>query len=382
MIYLDNAATTALGAHARAALEAALDAPAGNSSALHTLGVRTSRSLGEARAVVGASVGVPADNVVFTSGGTEANALALLGASARHRRGGHVICAAVEHPSVLENCRLIAESEGWTLTELPVTPEGRVSPETLAQALRPDTRLVSVGHANNVLGTLQPIRRLVRALGAQRRRVVVHCDAVQSFMKAPVDVRRLGVDLLSLSAHKVHGPLGVGALVLRPGVWLAPLWRGGGQVSGRRAGTPNVPGALSFAAAIGDAAWGGARERMRALRDRLEHSLNTRITGLRRNGPADSERLPNILHVSLPKVRSEPLLHAVEERGVCASAGSACHASTGSLSHVLRAIGYTEESTWGHLRLSLSRDTTEAEIDAAAESVAAAHASLVAAGVA
>lgn len=381
MIYLDNAATTSLGDAARAALLGALAAPPGNPAALHAPGVAAGQALERARAVVARAVGAPSESVVFTSGGSEANALALLGVASRGRQGGHLICASIEHASVLETCRRIGAAEGWELTELPVDPDGLVSPEALREALRPDTRLVSVGHANNVLGTVQPLRRLVRALGTRRSRVVVHCDAVQSFLKAPVDLRRLGVDLLSLSAHKVHGPQGVGALVVRPGVWIEPLWRGGEQEQGRRAGTPNVAGAVSFAAAIDDPAWTGARERVRTLRDRLASLLRERLPDLRHNG-STTERLPNILHISLPGVRSEPLLHALEALGVCASVGSACHASAGSLSHVLRAIGYREGDTWGHLRLSLSRDTTASEIDRAADAVAQAHRQLLSAGVA
>jgi len=373
VIYLDNNATTQVAPEVRAALEPLLTRPLGNPAALHQLGVDAHTLLQEARTIVAAAVGLPASGLVFTSGGSEANALALLGVARRRRRPGHLLVSAIEHPSVLETCRALGE-EGWALTELPVDAHGLVDPAAVAAQLRPETVLVSIAHGNHIVGTLQPLRDIVRAVRRQRADVLIHTDGVQSFLKEPLDLRAVGVDLVSLSAHKVHGLPGSGALVCGPGVTLRPLWRGGLQEAGRRAGTPNLLGAVAFGVAVtrGLATRASDVPRLRQLRDRLQTLLQEAIPGLRVNGHPTA-RLPGHLHVSLPGVSSEPLLHALEARQVIASAGSACHAAARALEPVLVQLGYRDSERWGHLRLTLSRETTAEEVDHAAAAIVAAQ---------
>ena len=374
--YLDNAATTRLAPQVREAMVPWLGEQVGNPSSLHRFGLAAGRAVAAARRTVAATLGCSHDEVVFTSGGTEADALAVLGAARAARRPGHVLVSAVEHPAVLESARLLT-SRGWRVDELEVDSAGRVDPDRLLAALRPDTRLVSVMHVNHELGTVQPIAEVARAVHAANPEAVVHCDAVQSFGKLPVDVRSLGVDLLSLSAHKIHGPMGVGALYVRSGVRIVPLLGGGGQERGLRPGTENVPGVvgLAEAAALADEEAMTERRRISSLRDDLWAGLAERVDGIRSNGPTGTDRVCSHLHVSVPGLDSEPLLHALEARGVYASAGSACHARRAATSHVLRAIGRTERGE-AHLRLSLSRETTGAEVGVALEAVPDAVASL------
>jgi len=367
LIYLDNAATTRLGAAARAALEPWLGERFGNPAALHALGVQAATALEAARRTVARSLGGGPQELTFCSGASEANALAIFGVARRRRKPGHLICSAVEHSSVLESCRALVEREGFRLTELPVDGSGRVAPADVVAALQPDTQLIAIQHSNNEIGTVQPIQAIVRALAQAGSTVPVHCDAVQSYLKLPLDLRRLGVASLAVSGHKVHGPLGVGALLRRPGLHLVPLWGGGSQEGGLRPGTPNLPAIVGLAAAVEDglAVRAAVSERMATLRDRLQDALVADVPGLRVNG-LPGERLPSCLHVSLPGLRSEPLLHALAAQGLYASAGSACHAAQRSPSHVLRAIGVPESQPWAHLRLSLGRETEPEEIELAA----------------
>ena len=366
IIYLDNAATTRVSEEVRDAMLPFLGERVGNPSSTHRLGVQARRALSGARKVVARSLGASPADLVFTSGGTEANALAILGTARRRKRPGHIICSAIEHASVIETCRELVRSEGWSLSEIPVDGDGMVSPEDVAAAVRGETVLLSLVHGNNIIGTVQPMREILRAALARKEDLVVHCDCVQSFLKEPTDLRGLGSSMVSVSGHKVHGPSGIGALATRSGVYLRPLWHGGSQEGGWRAGTQNLLGAVGFAAAVSSAMGSQKedRERMVCLRDRLIDGLLQEIPGARLNGHPD-QRLANNVHVSLSSVSSEPLLHALAARGLIASAGAACHSSARSPSHVLQAIGYSEARTWGHLRLTLSRFTRQEEIDSA-----------------
>jgi cysteine desulfurase len=384
-IYLDNAATTAPHPSVVEAMTRALTEVFGNPSSLHGKGVAAERLITEAREAVAASLGVSGGEIVFTSGGTEANNLALAGAAhgAAHRpaqggaRGGHVIVSAIEHSSVLSPARQLA-AEGFDITEIPVDAEGRVSPGHLAAALRSDTVVVSVMAVNNEIGTVQPLDELARVLRGHRAggaATLLHVDAVQAWGKIPLRPARMGIDLLSISGHKVHGPKGVGALFVRRGVRLAPLVRGGDQERAIRPGTENVPGIAGMGeAARLIAADGDAAAQMTALTRRLRDRLS-RIPDVRVNTP-QTGTAPHILNVSFPGARGETLLHRLEMDGVYVSTGSACHSRQPTPSHVLLAIGRDPDEATSSLRFSVGRFSTADDIDAAAAAVVTAVADL------
>jgi cysteine desulfurase len=303
----------------------------------------------------------------LTSGGTEADALAVIGAAAASR-GRHLVVSSLEHPAVLRSAEQLA-ARGFTLTQVPARPDGTIAPEAVVGALRPDTAVVAVMLVNNELGTVQPVAAIARALRAAGFRGHLHSDAVQAAGFLKVDVASLGADSVALSAHKLHGPKGVGALWVRPGARLEPLWDGGRQEKGLRSGTENVPGAVGFgkAAALARAtdAAGVAR-----LRDRLEAEIATALPSARPTVPPGTPRAPHVASLTLPGLPAEPILHALEARGVYVSAGSACASRTRGPSHVLKAIGLPDDVAV--LRFSLSRQTR-------AEDLAPAVAALVAA---
>ncbi|HEY3248386.1 MAG TPA: cysteine desulfurase family protein [bacterium] len=376
-IYLDNAATTRPDPSVVGAMTRALTEDFGNPSSLHGKGVSAERVISSARDAVAASLGVAAGEIVFTSGGTEANNLAVLGA-ARSARGRHVVVSAIEHASVLGPTRTLA-AEGFEVTTLPVDAAGRVSIPALTAALRPDTVLVSVMAVNNELGTIEPLDELARVIGAHRTggaTALFHVDAVQAWGKIALRPSRWGVDLLSISGHKVHGPKGIGALYIRRGVRLAALVSGGDQERAVRPGTENVPGI----AGMGEAARllatdiDGAAAQMSALTARLRDRL-LQIPGVTINTPPGGAA-PHILNATFSGARGETLLHRLEMDGIYVSTGSACHSHQPTPSHVLLAIGRTPEEAAASLRFSVSRSTTAAEIDAAAAAVDAAASEL------
>ncbi len=390
-VYLDNAATTRALPEVAAAVRRALEEDFGNPSSPHGLGVRAERLLRAAREEVAAALGVSPGEVVFTSGGTEANNLAVAGTARRLRgRGDHVVTTAVEHPSVLEACRSL-EEEGFRVTVLPCDALGLVSPETLAQALEPGTVLVSTMHVNNEVGAVQPLAAFAEVLARHRRGAggggsgrgggdrlpLWHVDAVQSFLHLPLEPRVLGVDLLSVSAHKVHGPKGAGALWVREGVELRPLIRGGGQEGGRRGGTENVPGIAGFAAAVaalrrlaeGQGGVAGLAARLAGLRDTLAGRIRELVPEAVVNGPAGArpaDAAPHILSVAFPGLRGEVLVRALEEEGVVAATGAACSARRRKPSHVLAAMGLPPAVREGTLRFSLAVTGTAADVETAA----------------
>ena len=376
-IYLDNAATTAPDPAVVQAVLRALTEEYGNPSSLHRRGLGAERLVTGAREIVARTLGVSPEEIVFTSGGTESNALALRGIASRFP-GRHLVTTAIEHSSVLTPLRRLA-ADGYELTVLPVDPAGRVTSEQVAEALRPDTVLVSVMAVNNEIGTIQPlsaIGALLRRHSAGGRAVVFHVDAVQAWGKIALSPREWSVDLMSLSAHKVHGPKGIGALYIRRGLDVTPLLGGGEQERGVRPGTENVPGivGLGEAARLILDAGDGAADRMRALRDRLRAGVGG-IGDVTVNTPEDGAA-PHILNVSFAGVRGETLLHRLEMDGIYTSTGSACHAHDPTPSHVLLAIGLTPELAGSSLRFSLSRATTPEQIDAAIAAVARAVAEL------
>lgn len=362
-IYLDYSATTPVDPQVREAMRPYFEGAFGNPSAAHALGREAKATLEQARETVAGLLGTAdKDEVVFASSGTEADNLALAGtAFAYQERGRHIITSAVEHAAVLETCTAL-ERGGFSVTYLPVNGHGVLDLEQLRRAIRPDTILVSLMHANNEVGMLFPLAEI----GAitKERGVLFHTDAVQSFGKVPLDVRHCKIDLLSLSAHKIYGPKGVAALYVRRGVRLQSLLRGGGQERGRRAGTENVPAivGLAEAARLMFLEMPGEGERMGKLRDRFEAGVLARIEGVRVNAQK-GPRLSHTSNLTFEGVEAQTLVAALDLEGIAVSAGSACHVGSLQPSHVLRAMGLSPEHVEGSLRFSLGRFTREEDID-------------------
>jgi len=359
-IYLDYAATTPVRPEVREAMLPLLGETFGNPSSVHRWGRDAKLKLEEARARIAALLGARPTEIIFTRGGTESDNLAILGRS-RHQRGAPVVCSAIEHRAVLKAARAAAE-EGAPLHLLPVDQDGVVVVDALDEVLEPKPAVVSVMWANNEVGAVQPIRELAeRSAGA---RVVFHSDAVQAFGKLHIRVDEVPVDLLSISAHKIGGPKGVGALYVRKGVRLEPLIHGGGHERGLRAGTEDVAGAVGFAVAaeLAHREREEQCERLGRLRDRLQAALVERVPDLVVNA-AGAERLPTILNVSVPGANNEMLLVLLDLEGIAASSGSACSSGGVDPSHVLTTMGLPAEVAGPSVRLSLGRETTEREID-------------------
>ncbi len=338
----------------------------GNASSVHTFGQQAKAELDTARTSIAALLGSEASEIVFTSGGTESDNLAIRGAADALEPAGrrHLVATAIEHEAVLNTVRAL-ERRGWSATLLPVDHTGIVAPEALRDAIRPDTALVSVMHANNEIGTIQPVAELAaitRAAGA-----LFHTDAVQSAGKIPVNVKALGVDLLSISAHKFGGPKGTGALWIRRGVRLVPYMTGGRQERGRRAGTENVPAlaGMGVAARLAVDALVHAGD-IAALRDRLEQAILDRVPGTVVNGDRD-RRVPNTSNISFEGIEAESLLIALDLEGVAISTGSACSSGTLEPSHVLRAMGLPNARARNSLRFSLGSTTTAGDVDFVAD---------------
>jgi len=359
-IYLDFNASTPVAPEVTARMQAVLNEPFGNPSSEHWAGEPARDAVEKARAGVAALLGCKAGEVVFTSGGSEANNHALKGVFfARQTERRHVITTQVEHPAVLAPCRFL-ESLGAKITCLPVDAFGRVDPDDIRRAVTPDTILISVMHANNEVGTIQPIAEIGRI--AREHGILLHTDAAQSVGKIPTKVGELGVDLLSVAGHKLYGPKGVGALYIRAGVQIEPLIHGAGHESGRRAGTENVLLDVGLGAACELAeSWIG-RPSNRELRDLFWRRLNEEFDrDVVLNGHP-SDRLPNTLNVSFPGRVGMEILHRLD--GVAASTGSACHSGAIELSPVLKAMRVPPETGMGAIRFSLGRTTTEEEIAA------------------
>ena len=365
MIYLDNAATTRVKPEVRAAMEPFLDRDYGNASSLHAAGRRARRALEDAREAVATGLGGDPKEVVFTAGATESNALAILGsAEALRSRGDHAVTSAIEHPSVLEAVARL-EQQGWRVSRLPVDAEGLVDPAALAKAVTPRTALVSIMSLNNEVGSIQPLAELRKAAPG----VVFHTDAAQAVGRIPVTVR--DVDLLTFSAHKMHGPKGVGGLWVRKGTPLTPQVRGGGQEFERRAGTENVAGIVGLASAMTLACSGQRADaaRMELLRERLRSGLE-KLGGVKVSGP-EERRSSHILNIAFEGVDGEAAILSLDAAGICVSSGSACASLSRQPSHVLLAMGVPPDVARGSLRFSLSSLTTNEDIDAALAAVPA-----------
>jgi cysteine desulfurase len=362
-IYLDYNATTPPLPDVVTAVGRVMATTHGNPSSVHTFGQQAKAELDHARSAVAALIGAEPSEVVFTAGGTEADNLALRGAAEALQPAGrtHIVTTGIEHEAVLNTVRAL-ERRGWSVTMLPVDHTGVVSPAALEAAIRPDTAIVSVMHANNEIGTIQPIAEL--AAIAHRHGAVMHCDAVQSVGKIPVSVKALGVDLLALAGHKFGGPKGTGALWIRRGVRLVSCLTGGKQERNRRAGTENVPALAGLGVAARAALDTGlaSAPAIAALRDHLEATILRTVPGTAINGDPD-RRVPNTSNISFEGIEAESLLIALDLEGVAVSTGSAC--SSGSLepSHVLRAMGLSQARGRNSLRFSLGAATTRDEVE-------------------
>jgi cysteine desulfurase len=367
-VYLDHNATTPLHPEALEAMRPYLTERFGNPSSVHAWGREARSALEAAReSLAGALGATDKDSVVFTGGGTEADNLALRGVMDTHPGGGHLIVTSVEHHAILHTVDHL-ERRGYRVTRLSVDEDGRLDPEDVRRAIGPQTLLVSAMHGNNETGVLFPIREI--AAICRERGVPLHTDAIQSFGKLPVDVEALGVDLLSISGHKIGGPKGIGALYVRRGTKMVSLHTGGWQERSRRGGTENVAGAIGFARAAelmrDDLERAGRR--MAELRDRLESGLSAAIPEVRRNGDPTA-RLPQTSSLAFPGTEAESLILALDLCGIGVSSGAAC--SSGSLepSHVLTAMGLPHDRVQSSVRFSLGRETTVEEIDCVLETL-------------
>lgn len=357
-VYLDYNATTPLDGEVLQQMLPYLQDHFGNPSSIHWFGQQARRAVDLARAQVADLIGADPSEIVFCSGGTEADNLAISGAVPQ--REGHLITSAVEHPAVLSTCQAL-QQQGVRVTTLPVDGEGRVNPRDVADSIAEDTALISVMLANNDVGTLQPVAEI--AALARQRGILMHTDAVQAAGKLPVDVQQLDVDLLSLSGHKIHGPKGCGALYLRRGVQIASLLHGGAHERGRRAGTENVASivGLGRACQLARSRVDDDARRQAELRDRLQQGILDRIEGARVNGHP-VHRLPNTLNVSFDGIDGEDLQMSLDLMGIAVSTGSACASGTTEPSHVLTAMGRSQTEARGAIRLSVGRGTTDEEV--------------------
>lgn len=364
-VYLDNAATTPPHPEVIEAVSSVMLENYANPSSLHYAGKQASKVLNEARAVVARHINARSSEIIFTSGGTESNNLALRGAmKVQPPEKNHIVISAIEHKAVLKAVKEM-EREGFEVTRVAPDHHGRITPDAVEKALRPSTALVSVMLVNNEIGTVQPVREIAQRVHSKD--ALVHTDAVQALGKVRVDVEDLNVDFLTLSGHKVHGPKGVGTLYVRKGVKMYPTQLGGGQEQGRRAGTENVPGIVGFAKAVellGKNASDRA-QRIEVLRNRLQETIASRITDAVFNG-AGAQRAPHILSVSLKYVEINYLLRRLSTMGVCVTSGSACASGSLEPSHVLTAIGHGNGLAQNTIRFSLSENTTEDKVDYAA----------------
>nr|WP_217365403.1 MULTISPECIES: cysteine desulfurase family protein [Brevibacillus] len=362
VIYLDNSATTRPHPGVIETVKRAMENYYGNPSSLHQKGVEAENVLKQARKVAAQYLGCKEGEIIFTSGGTESNNTAIKGIAFQYQnRGKHIVTTQVEHPAVYDVCKQL-EGIGFAVTYLPVDREGRVSVEDVKRALRPDTILVSVMHVNNELGTIQPVEEIGQWL-KQYPKVLFHVDAVQGIGKVPLSLHDSGIDLLSVSAHKFYGPRGVGILYKREGLIIHPLMMGGGQEAGVRSGTENLPAIAGMAKAIRVLEELGKDEagRLQSLNQRLREGIE-RIEGCIVNTPQQGAA-PHIMNLSVPGVKAEVLLHALEERGFLVSTKSACSSKANEPSRVLTAVGIERDCALSSLRISLGRENTREEIE-------------------
>jgi cysteine desulfurase len=368
-IYMDHSATTPVAPEVLEAMLPYFSDKFGNASSLHSFGLEAKEALEESREKVAGLLGAKPEEIIFTAGGTESDNLALKGIARKNQKSGkHIITTQVEHPAILECCRRL-EREGFEVTYLPVTNEGLVEIATLESAIRSDTILISVMHANNEVGTIQPMEEIGRL--AAEKDIYLHTDAVQSVGKIPTDVNKLGVDLLSLSAHKLYGPKGVGALYIRKGTRLESIIQGGGHEHGLRSGTENIAGivGLARAADLAGETMTMEAERLTRLRDRLAELVLSKVKEAWINGTMKM-RLPGNLNFGFKYVEGESLLLFLDSKGISVSTGSACSSHKLEPSHVLLSLGLKPEECHGSLRITLGRSNTMEEVDYVALGIA------------
>ncbi len=366
---MDHSATTPVAARVLQAMLPYLSEKFGNASSLHSFGQEAADALEESREKVAKLLGASPEEIIFTSGGTESDNLALKGIARRNwEHGRHIITTCVEHPAILETCKKL-EKEGFAVTYLPVTGEGLVDMAALEAAIRPDTILISVMHANNEVGTIQPLEEIGKL--AAEKDIYLHTDAVQSVGKIPTDVNALGVDSLSLSAHKLYGPKGVGALYIRRGTKLESIVQGGGHERGLRSGTENVAGivGLAEAAELCGESMAAEGQRLAVLANRLAANVLGRVKDAWINGTM-KRRLPGSLNFGFSYVEGESLLLYLDAKGIAVSTGSACSSHKLEPSHVLLALGHKPEECHGSLRITMGRSNTEEEVDYVADCIA------------
>jgi cysteine desulfurase len=377
--YFDYNATTPVAPEVLETMAECLGQVYGNASSIHYFGQMAKQRLEAARRQVAGLIHAHPAEIVFTSGGTEADNLAILGAVRLAGTPGHVVTTAIEHPAVLSACEAL-EREGFEVTRVPVSSAGVVDPDDVRRALRPSTALISVMHANNELGTLQPVAEISAI--ARGSRVPLHVDGVQALGRVPVDVSELGVDLYSMSGHKLYAPKGVGALYVRKGTRLAPIAFGGHHERDRRPGTENVPGIAAFgrAAELAGARLATEGERLAGLRDRLEAAVLARLDGVGINGAGITgtrpSRVPNTSNLYFDAVDGEAMVIALDLRGFAVSTGSACSSGALTPSHVLTAIGLSADRARSSLRFSLGHDNAEEQVDALVDALEASVAHL------
>ena len=368
-IYLDHAATTPVAPEVLEAMLPYFTEMYGNSASLYSLGMQSREAVEDARKIVADALNASKNEIVFTSGGTESDNMALRGVvQANSGSRKHLLTTPIEHHAVLETLEKL-EHEGYELEMIPVDSVGLVDPIEVLKRLRPDTLLISVMHANNEIGTVQPIKEIGSL--CRERGVIFHTDAVQTFGKLPIDVKEMNIDLLSISAHKFYGPKGVGALYLRRGISLSRFQEGGDQERGRRGGTLNVPGivGLGRAAEISINEMEQEAARLTCLRDYFFNKLTDNITGIAVNG-SRTHRLPMNVHICIEGVHGESILLSLDTVGICASAGSACSSGSQDPSHVLKAIGIRRDLARSALRMTMGKTTTPDTVDYVVEALA------------
>lgn len=366
-VYFDHSASTPVDPRVVKAMLPYLTGTFGNPSSVHLFGQETRAAVDRARREIASLIGARESEIIFVSGGTEANNLAIRGRCDTHTSGkGHIITSAIEHPSVRGSCDAL-EQQGWEVTRVPANEDGIVRVDDVRQALQPNTVLISVMLANNEIGTIQPVAeigKLVRAVRTENPQLRFHTDAVQAAGRIPVDVEELGCDLLSLSAHKIYAPQGIGALYVRRRLRLAPQNIGGHQERERRAGTEAVPNIVAFGAAakLARDEMASRSEHTKLLRDRFETGVRERVADLVFNGDRD-QRLDHISNISFRFIEGEGLLISLDLQGIAVSTGSACSSGTLEPSPVIRALGRNDELARGAIRFSFGKDNTEADVD-------------------
>jgi cysteine desulfurase len=361
-VYLDYAATTPVHPEVILAMTPYLSEIWGNPSSIHACGLEARSAVEEARGKIAALIGANKNDIYFTSGGTEADNWALMGvAYANQKRGNHIITSTIEHHAVLETCKYLGE-KGFSVTYLPVDGFGIVDPDSVRKAITPRTILISIMHANNEVGSIEPIAEIGKV--AKAAGVYFHTDAVQSTGHVPVSVNNLGVDMVSVSAHKLYGPKGIGVLFIRSGVKIEPLIHGGGQEKQMRAGTENVPGIVGFgkAAELAQTEMAEEADRLSRLRDSLIKNILEKTESTRLNGHP-TKRLPNNVNISFDFVEGEAICLNLDLANICAATGSACSSESMEASHVLLAMGLSPEIARSSLRFSLGKWSTENDIN-------------------